>query len=151
MEEDEVKEALVHCVYSSAATVDFSQQDIIELLNTAKKKNLEIGVTGMLLYDSGSFFKVLEGAPDVVKTLLRKIQCDKRHDRVVKIIFEEIEERSFAQWTMGFSEATREDLKNIEGMNDFFHSNRVFTDLDQGRAKKLLRAFKEGQWRASIG
>ena len=104
----------------------------------------------MLLYDSGSFFQVLEGRSKVVTSLLEKIQQDKRHNRVVKIIHEDIIERDFSQWTMGYSGITREDLKNIEGLNDFFQTNHHYTDLDEGRAKTLLKAFKKGKWRSSI-
>ena len=150
MEDEKVVEKIVHCVYSSAATFEFSQDDIITLLEKARNKNLGLGITGMLLYDSGSFFQVLEGRPDDVMSLLKTIQNDKRHDQVVKIIYEEIEERDFLEWTMGFSGVTRKDLRNIEGFNDFFQSSRSYTDLDEGRAKVLLKAFKEGKWRASI-
>lgn len=150
MDDGKAVEKLVHCIYSSAAIVEFSQDDIVALLEKARSNNYELGVTGMLLYDRGSFFQVLEGKPDVVTSLLKIIQKDERHDQVVKIIYEEIEERDFSGWTMGFSGMTRKDLKNIEGLNDFFQSNRLYTDLDEGRAKVLLKAFKEGKWRASI-
>lgn len=150
MEAENDKENLVHCIYSSVETVEFSQDDILSLLEKARLNNSTLGITGMLLYDSGSFFQVLEGAPEKVTSLLEVIQKDKRHDKVVKIIYEDIEERDFSEWTMGFSGFTRQELMNIEGMNDFFQSNKYYTDLDEGRAKMLLKAFKDGKWRASI-
>ncbi|EAQ64022.1 photopigment and puc expression activator [Marinomonas sp. MED121] len=148
--DEDKKENLVHCIYSSVATVKFSQSDIADLLEKARANNEKLGVSGMLLYDEGSFFQVLEGDPQVVATLLRVIQRDQRHDKVIKIIHEEIEERDFSEWTMGYSGATRDDLKCIEGLNDFFLSNNTFIELDEGRAKTLLTAFKEGKWRTSI-
>lgn len=150
MEAENDKGNLVHCIYSSVETVEFSQDDILSLLEKARLNNSTLGITGMLLYDSGSFFQVLEGAPEKVTSLLEVIQKDKRHDKVVKIIYEDIEERDFSEWTMGFSGFTRQELMNIEGMNDFFQSNKYYTDLDEGRAKMLLKAFKDGKWRASI-
>ena len=150
METENDKENLVHCIYSSVETVEFSQDDILSLLEKARLNNSTLGITGMLLYDSGSFFQVLEGAPEKVTSLLEVIQKDKRHDKVVKIIYEDIEERDFSEWTMGFSGFTRQELMSIEGMNDFFQSNKYYTDLDEGRAKMLLKAFKDGKWRASI-
>ncbi len=150
MEAEEKKENLVHCIYSSVGTIEFSQDDILALLEKARRNNAGLGVTGMLLYDSGSFFQVLEGEPEVVTSLLEKIQQDKRHDRVVRIIYEEIEARDFSEWTMGYSGVTREDLRNVEGLNDFFRGNNHYADLDEGRAKTLLKAFREGQWRSSI-
>ncbi|MCG8634611.1 MAG: BLUF domain-containing protein [Desulfobacterales bacterium] len=150
MEEDKVKEKLVHCIYSSTAVEEFSESEIVDLLAKARQTNSELGVTGMLLYDKGSFFQVIEGEPEVITSLLASIEKDKRHDRFVKIIYEEIDERDFSEWTMGYSGVTRKELNNIEGLNDFFRSNRHFTDLDEGRAKVLLKAFKDGKWRASI-
>ncbi|MCA9058063.1 MAG: BLUF domain-containing protein, partial [Planctomycetaceae bacterium] len=52
---------LVHLIYASAATVEFTHEDILALLKQAKAKNAPLGVTGMLLYEDGSFFQVLEG------------------------------------------------------------------------------------------
>lgn len=142
--------SLVHCVYSSVETIVFSQEGIVALLEKARKNNSELGVTGMLLYDNGSFFQVLEGKPDVVTALLEKIKEDDRHYRVVKIIYEEIDNRDFSEWTMGYSGVTREDLGKIQGLNDFLRADNRYSDLDEGRAKTLLDAFKDGQWRTSI-
>jgi len=147
---EEEKIELVHCIYSSVGVEDYSQEFIVELLDKAKRKNAELGITGMLLYDEGSFFQVLEGDPDVVSALLKTIQQDPRHERVMKIIFEEIEERNFSDWTMGYSDIKKDDLTQIEGMNDFFQSGKTFVDLDEGRTKNLLKAFKSGQWRSSL-
>ena len=141
---------LVHCIYTSASTVDFSREDILALLEKARKVNAGLDVTGMLLYSDGSFFQILEGEPEKVKSLYEKISADQRHKRITKIIFEPIEERSFSNWTMGYSEISRKELSQIEGMNDFFLSGKCYTDIDAGRAKKLLSAFKQGQWRATL-
>jgi len=141
---------LVHCVYSSAGTIEFSHDDIIELLEKARDNNAKLDITGMLLYDNGSFFQVLEGRHDTVTSLLKAIQQDDRHNHVVKIIYENIDNRDFSEWTMGYSDVTKDELRKIEGLNDFFRSNSSYIDLDKGRAKTLLKAFKDGQWRASI-
>jgi len=141
---------LVHCVYSSAGTIEFSHDDIIELLEKARDNNAKLDITGMLLYDNGSFFQVLEGRHDTVTLLLKAIQQDDRHNHVVKIIYENIDNRDFSEWTMGYSDVTKDELRKIEGLNDFFRSNSSYIDLDKGRAKTLLKAFKDGQWRASI-
>jgi hypothetical protein len=150
MSENIEENNLVHCIYSSAETVEFSHEDIISLLKKAREVNSNLGVTGMLLYEDGSFFQVLEGPSETVVPLYEKIGQDKRHERVTKLIQEPIKERSFSEWTMGYSGVTREELKEIEGLNDFFYSNKCFTELDEGRAKKLLEAFKGGKWRASL-
>lgn len=145
---DEIE--LVHCIYASAATEDMSQIEVVDLLGQAKTNNEKLDVTGILLYESGSFFQVLEGEKEAVSALFKKIATDPRHEKVIKIIQEPIEERTFGDWTMGHSGISQNDLKSVEGLNDFFSSKRCYTELDHGRAKKLLSAFKDGKWRASI-
>lgn len=141
---------LVHCIYSSAEVTSFDQASILELLETARANNARLNITGMLLYDRGSFFQILEGEPKSVDYLLQSIQKDNRHERVVRIIYEQIEHRDFPDWTMGYSGVSKKDLSNIEGLNDFFLGGNRFIDLDEGRAKILLRAFKDGKWHTSL-
>jgi Sensors of blue-light using FAD len=137
---------LVHCIYSSAATRDFSPEELAALLTKARDYNALHDLTGMLLYSEGSFFQVLEGPQDVVDALYTKIETDKRHDQVTMIISEPIPKRAFGAWTMGFSNVSRGDLAKLEGTNDFFTRARCFAELDAGRAKKLLSAFRDGRW-----
>ncbi len=150
MSEEQNQVELVHCIYASASTVSFTKDEITELLAIAQRNNGALGVTGMLLYEDGSFFQVLEGEKDNVSALFKKIALDKRHSKVIKIIQEPIQERAFSNWTMGYSGITRYELSAIDGLNDFFTSKQCYTDLDQGRTKKLLDAFKNGKWRSSI-
>lgn len=150
MESKDDKKELVHCIYSSAETTEFTREEIIALLEIARANNSKLNVTGILLYDSGSFFQVLEGEPDVVQSLYDKIGTDDRHGKVSKIVYEPIEERDFSEWTMGYVGVTREQLNSIDGLNDFFCGQQSYIDLDEGRAKTLLSAFKEGKWRAAI-
>ena len=141
---------LMHCIYASAATRHFETAELTALLEAARRHNDGVGLTGMLLYTEGSFFQVLEGVPDVVNALYTRIELDKRHMQVTKIVAEAIPNRSFAHWTMGFSQVCRKDLALISGTNDFFSSSSCFVGLDSGRAKKLLSAFREGRWRKTL-
>jgi len=63
------------------------------------------------------------------------------------IIREPIAQRSFGEWSMGFCSVSPEKLSGIPGLNDFFLKGLSFTELDPGRAKKLLSAYSEGRWR----
>jgi len=150
MSDEVVENDLIHCIYCSAGTVRFGETEMLSLLEKAREANAALGVTGMLLYEQGSFFQVLEGPAESVDALYEKIFRDKRHRRITKIIREPIEARDFSEWTMGYAGISRRDLREIEGLNDFFLTRQCFTELDPGRAKKLLEAFKDGNWRASL-
>lgn len=141
---------LVHCIYCSVSTKPVSQADLATLLAECRKKNSEAGLTGMLLYSDRTFFQVLEGDRPIVEALLERLTLDKRHERVTKIVLEPIEERSFAQWTMGYAKITKQELADIPGLNDFFAQGQSYMELGEGRAKALLSAFKGGAWRLSL-
>ncbi|MEJ2681203.1 MAG: BLUF domain-containing protein [Gammaproteobacteria bacterium] len=141
---------LVHCIYASGVAKEFSTLEIEELLSKAREKNARLGVTGILLFEGGSFFQVLEGDAETIKKLYKTIRSDSRHQRITKLIFEPIKTREFADWSMGLAVVSMKKLNKIEGLNDFFRDGKCFTDLDEGRVKKLLEAFKEGRWRTTI-
>jgi hypothetical protein len=142
--------ALIHCVYCSAADGGFTVPDFEKLLLEARDHNNRHALTGMLLYAEGTFFQVLEGQAEVVDALYAKIESDARHTNVTRIMHEPIPRRSFDMWTMGFSSVSRHDLATIVGGNDFFGEARCFADLDPGRARMLLKAFRDGRWRKRL-
>ena len=142
--------SLIHCIYCSASTRPMSGADLTELLLRARQNNARAGLTGMLLYSEGAFFQVLEGTAQAVDALYSKIELDTRHARMTKIIQEPIQRRVFDDWTMGFSAMSREELETIPGTNDFFGQGRSLVDLDAGRVRKLLEAFRGGRWRQML-
>ena len=141
---------LIHLIYVSTAMQQFSAEDLLQLLDQSRAKNARLGLTGMLLYTENNFFQVLEGEPAVVDELFQTISHDERHMKMVTIIREPIAKRSFGEWTMGFADITSSDLQEITGLNDFFREGTTFAQLNAGRAKKLLNAFKEGRWRSKL-
>ncbi|MEP6873433.1 MAG: BLUF domain-containing protein [Burkholderiales bacterium] len=141
---------IIQCIYASAASRAFETKELAELLQVARENNAQLSLTGMLLYAEGSFFQVLEGPADEVDALYTKIERDKRHNQMTLIIREPIPKRCFDAWTMGFYKVSRKDLAGISGVNDFFGSDRAMVSVDEGRARKLLDAFRDGRWRKKL-
>jgi Sensors of blue-light using FAD len=141
---------LIQCIYTSAGTRPFEPAELTDLLAKARSNNERSGLTGMLLYVDGSFFQVLEGAPDVVDALYVRIEGDPRHVEMTRIIREPIEERSFENWTMGFFHASREDIDRIVGFTGFLRVGHANPDEQADRARKLLSAFRAGSWRKKV-
>ena len=73
------EEFVLQLGYASAATVEFSDDDLRELLAKSRSNNMAAGITGMLLYHEGSFLQVLEGPSEAVEHLYARIRRDKRH------------------------------------------------------------------------
>lgn len=137
-------------VYASAASAPFNGEELGGLLLQARRNNVRRGVTGMLLYYQASFFQVLEAAPNTLDATFARISADPRHIKIIKLIQEPIEQRSFAEWTMGLGRADREQLGAIPGLNDFFKKGSCYWELEEGRARTLLGAFRDGKWRRTI-
>jgi hypothetical protein len=136
--------------YASAASAPFTGQALSDLLLRARRTNSSIGLTGMLLYHQESFFQVLEGPPAALERLYERICADQRHTKITKLIHEPIEQRSFAEWTMGLGQPDRAELGAIPGLNDFFRQGSCLWELEPGRARTLLNAFREGRWRRTV-
>jgi EAL domain-containing protein (putative c-di-GMP-specific phosphodiesterase class I) len=141
----------MHLIYCSAAPRPLGRDELRSLLLGARRYNDRHRITGMLLDAEGTFFQVLEGAADDVERLFAHISGDARHDHITVIIREPIADRAFGEWSMGHAELTPQDLDAMVGANDFFSAGRSFADIGEGRAKKLLSAFRDGRWRAALG
>jgi len=139
--------SMIHCIYASTASRAYGPQELADLLTVARARNLERGVSGVLLHIDGNFFQVLEGQAEVVDALYERIARDPRHARVTLIVRERIARRAFADWSMGFAEIASAQLSDTLGLNDFFDGGSYLDRLTPGRAKKLLTAFAAGRWR----
>ena len=140
---------MIQFIYASAATVEFTKDDLKKLLAKARSNNHSLEVSGMLVYHEGSFLQILEGEEDVVNALYSKIEKDSRHDNVRLLLRSEIEERSFGEWKMGFYDATASMLFN-KGFFDFFRKGDVFDDASADRAHAVLMQFRDGAWRQHV-
>jgi hypothetical protein len=141
---------LIQLAYSSGATQHFDQAQLLDLLTFARDFNSRHDISGMLLYLDDTFFQILEGEPGVLRALYGRIEKDNRHAKVIKLLDRPITERTFSDWSMGYAKVTRQELATIPGLNDFFGRGSSFSELEAGKAKQLLEAFREGQWRRRL-
>jgi Sensors of blue-light using FAD len=135
-------------IYSSAAAIPFTDNDLASLLLRARANNARLAVSGLLLHHEGSFLQVLEGAEDVLHGLLRVISLDKRHNRIVKLLVREVDERHFADWEMGFVSVTSL-AKTIPGYSDYLRL-RGEPSAAGDAAARVLAAFREGRFRSQV-
>ena len=93
----------IRLVYYSRALRDMSLQDIQDILTIARENNADQDICGMLCYESNWFLQALEGDREVVNELFLEIADDVRHDDVVIISYQYIDECIFPNWHMGYS------------------------------------------------
>ena len=97
-------------IYCSQSTIDFSPDELVELLRDARTRNEQAGLSGMLLYCSQSFLQLLEGDPDALAETYARIAADDRHERLRKLMDVEAPNRIFGDWTMGFEHVDEDEL-----------------------------------------
>ena len=133
---------MIQFVYASAASVPFTPDLLTRLLQKARVRNSLYGVTGMLLYDAGSFLQVLEGPEAGVDLIFDSIKRDARHRNARILSRQSIDRPEFNDWAMGFADTSLWPAK-LPGMVDY---HRVLPKLTSGStdAKRFLRFFQEG-------
>ena len=98
---------LVRCLYASRRATPSPQQEVDGILAQCRKNNPAWGLTGLLCVADDLFLQVLEGGRDEVCELFNRILRDERHGHVRILLYEEISERKFGNWSMGQVSADR--------------------------------------------
>ena len=99
-------------IYASTALESLEFPEIQDLLTVANRKNEEYNLTGMLLYNGTYFLQVLEGDTKDIESLMKNLQKDHRHSKIVVLGEKEIVQRDFKQWNMGCVNGAQE-LKEV--------------------------------------
>ena len=126
----------VRLLYASRASAAFDPSDLDDILETARKRNADDGITGMLFFTATYFIQCLEGGRGPVNELYRDIVADPRHEHVVLMSYHEIDKRMFFNWRMAYiapGEISEEMLVEHSVGSGFDPST-----IDQETSDKLL-------------
>ena len=116
--------------YLSTAATGVTTQDHDDILEASRKNNRQRNVTGLLVVKGGYFAQALEGEKQEVTSLFEKIKEDPRHHRIVHISEEEVSERLFDGWEMGYRNINEsEQLSEVDLGDPKFVNNP--NELDQ--------------------
>lgn len=130
-------------VYVSSATHLFTDQELIDLLKKSRANNQRQDITGLMLYKDGNFIQVLEGPEEAVLATFNKIALDPRHTGLVILSRQQIAERQFPDWAMGFRNANK--LQDVAGVSAYLQEPVTPEALTKNpqRTQLLLESFKE--------
>ena len=73
---------------------------LADMAHVATMRNMEIGVSGFLLYSSPFFFQVIEGTDEDLDFLFAKIGADPRHERCIVLANGPCTGRLYGDWHM---------------------------------------------------
>ena len=124
---------LKRVVYVSEKT-DVSDTTLKGIIASSKKNNPEEDVTGCLLSGSNSFLQLLEGPADFIDTLYSKISKDNRHENVVTLCAEKIDERLFLSWSMKLA-----PFENMEWSNGDFNAGNFLNITSEEALNVFVR------------
>ncbi len=136
---------MISLTYLSLAVRPLEERELEELLAVSRDKNQTSDLTGMLLYVDQQFIQTLEGERRAVEATMERIVVDPRHHQVDITLVEEISQRSFSDWTMGFKALDRDTVAGLPGFTNYLEPSGD-TDLgigSLGRAGKFHRAFRD--------
>ncbi len=111
---------MIRLVYASTAKKDWNSTELLGLLKKCRINNSAKDISGILLYSNRTFFQILEGDDDIVESTFKRIKQDNRHKDVTLIEKKDILERDFPYWSMGFPKLNKNDLDQIEGLEDVY-------------------------------
>lgn len=139
-------------IYVSAARQPFSPDQLDRLLEQSRTHNGRSGLTGLLLYEDGSFLQLLEGPEEAVRTTFSRIAKDPRHHRVITVHEVDVSERSFPDWSMGYPRLDAVGTMRPEGYTNFFALAKNAEAIPtRTMAQQVLNAFRQGRWHLYVG
>lgn len=130
-------------VYVSSATRTPQETDLQHLLQRARERNLQCGVTGVLLFDDGNFMQYIEGPPDGLAEVYRHIERDPLHSGIIELCRQVSGVRLFKDWLMGVRVMNSPQL-NGEFLTDSDLESRFNDDMADGAGSAsvvLLQGF----------
>jgi len=136
--------------YVSALREYPSRAALDTLLSGWRRRNAEHGITGLLLYDAGSVFQLIEGFPEDVVRLYDAIARDPRHSFIARLSQAATCERSFGDWSLGLGRVTARELAAVPALQRFADPAFRYWHCDELMAEALVAAFTTGPWRRSI-
>lgn len=138
---------LIRLIYVSVASRGLTADEIESILTTATRQNEARGLTGMLIYDEGQFWQVLEGPVKSVMSTFDAIRTDRRHSDVTTLVTEDIDQREFHTFRMG----TPGNVREIDDPDLHAHVDAAMAREEAANPKeasqRLVRGFsQDGQW-----
>ena len=136
-------------IYYSEAIDHITKMDIKNILESSLKNNIELDITGALVYHQKRFFQIIEGPKKNILDLYDIILTDPRHSNL-KLIWKGVRKhRTFKEWSMAFisddkitglSTNAASSLMNIEELIDRIDDKELFADK---LWRKVLSILKE--------
>jgi len=109
---------MIRMLYFSEAAPGITGDDVQNILQSSRRNNQTIGITGVLVHGGGLFMQVLEGPEQAALRLYVKILDDRRHGNLRIIQISPANERMFQNWSMGVIDKDPLEFQHIAELRE---------------------------------
>ena len=131
---------MIRLLYISKASTSISDEQVQDILMSARRNNPANGITGVLIHGGGLFMQVLEGPEQKLLRQYVKILDDRRHDDARIIHISPVHSRIFEQWSMGSIAGSPLQFQHVsqflDGRLEVVHA-KTFTNTMRDFAQRL--------------
>jgi Sensors of blue-light using FAD len=128
-------------IYISTAARGLSPDELEYLRHRAQARNLQEGVTGVLLYADGAFMQYLEGPAAGLARIYGRIKADALHYGMIDLLREPIQAREFAGWSMALRVVSASGLATVSELGPLLNEVPGALDPPRSMARQLLLDF----------
>jgi len=135
---------MIQLIYVSFSEGVVNKEIIKDIIDSSKKNNPALDVTGILLYSGGVYFQLLEGPEKSTLSLFEKIKKDPRHSDCEILGKTPTNTRLFEDWSMDNRELSDLDLDVINTVLPWssLASSSERKEIPLYRAIEMLESFK---------
>lgn len=120
---------LSRLIYSSVRKPNCTDKEINNILESCRKNNPSLNITGVLLHSRDRFMQYLEGESGQIIKLYDHIKLDNRHKNVIMLGYSPISGRIFPSWHMGYKDVDTLSVQTEISSED----QQVFESLISGQ------------------
>ena len=122
--------------YASRPRTGLSFAEIPRIVTTSRARNTLARITGVLLFTGHEFAQVIEGPPQPVADLWRRILADPRHHDLAVFLDEHAPAPWFGDWRVGFPS----DPDVTEQIDSWRKRGSRWDDAQRCELRRLLAA-----------
>ena len=87
-------------IYVSHASAALNPNTLDGIATVSRARNMQSGLTGILLRTEGAFVQLIEGAKPELDETIARIKNDSRHSGMLEVCYEPTTHRTCSEWTM---------------------------------------------------
>ena len=117
--------------YRSFAIEGITDEDIEQILQTSRRNNKELAVTGCLIFHNGVFFQLIEGPQNAILNLYEVIKKDERNFDVRTMWKGSKAKRDFNLWSLAFITDQNQLEINYQGNSSKLNLKHLMGDIEE--------------------